>query len=247
MKTSPLAAKSIPFHLLRLNCSVYEQLQLEEALLRSDDRNWCIINSGAAPAIVMGISGKKELLINSDKIISAPVPIIRRFSGGGTVFIDKNTCLISWICNSACTSVECSPHPVHEWAAVFYQTALPALNIQLRENDYVINDRKCGGNAQYFRKHRWLHHSSLLWDYDPQNMEYLLMPPKMPKYRLQRAHEHFLCTLNNFFVNKETFEEAILHALYHHFAIKMMQPEDVGHLLFGNHRKMTQLIPEQSS
>lgn len=242
MKTSPLTTKVIPLYLLEFNGSIFDQLQLEEALLRSDDRNWCLINRGTSPAIVMGISGKKELMINNDKISKNPVPLIRRFSGGGTVFVDKNTYLITWICNSSCTAVECSPHHVHEWAKLFYQTALPTIDFQLRENDYVVHDRKCGGNAQYFRKHRWLHHSSFLWDYDPQNMDYLLMPPKMPKYRLQRNHDQFLCRLQDFFSNRLTFEKSIFDSLQNSFAIKKIDIEDVSHLLALDHRKVTQII-----
>lgn len=242
MISSPLAVRSTPLHLLQLNCSVFDQLQLEEALLRSDDRNWCIINHGTPSAIVMGISGKKDLLVNSHRINSSPVPIIRRFSGGGTVFVDESTYLITWICNSACTSVECSPGHVHEWTKLFYQKALPEIDLQLRENDYVINDRKFGGNAQYFRKDRWLHHSSLLWDYNPQNMDYLLMPPKMPQYRLQREHDHFLCRLKNFFSEKKDFENSIQSALQKSFAIKTVQFEEVSSLLNKDHRKATQII-----
>ena len=29
-----------------------------------------------------------------------PVPVIRRFSGGGTVFVDANTLFVTWICNT---------------------------------------------------------------------------------------------------------------------------------------------------
>lgn len=37
---------------------ILRQLQLEEALLRADRGNWCILNDGAAhPAVVVGISG----------------------------------------------------------------------------------------------------------------------------------------------------------------------------------------------
>lgn len=39
-------------------CSIFRMLQLEEALLRTDDRNWLLLNEGTdQPAIVMGISG----------------------------------------------------------------------------------------------------------------------------------------------------------------------------------------------
>lgn len=243
MKPSQLTAKNTPLYLLQLSCSIFDQLQLEEALLRSDDRNWCIINHGTPPAIVMGISGKTDLLINNEKISRIPVPIIRRFSGGGTVFIDKNTYLITWICNSACTNIECNPGHVHEWTKLFYQKALPKIDIQLRENDYVINDRKFGGNAQYFRKQRWLHHSSLLWDYDPQNMDYLLLPPKMPQYRQQRGHDHFLCRLKDFSPSQTEFETSIFNSLRANFDLQKMDYEEVNHLLNGDHRKATQYVP----
>ena len=38
--------------------SVLRQLKLEEALLRADDGNWCLVNDGAAGATaVLGLSG----------------------------------------------------------------------------------------------------------------------------------------------------------------------------------------------
>ena len=49
---------------ISLHYPIYDQLLLEEALLRSDTRNWCIISEGSPPAIVMGISGKKHELID---------------------------------------------------------------------------------------------------------------------------------------------------------------------------------------
>lgn len=49
--------------------------------------------------------------------------------------------------------------------------------------DYVYGDRKFGGNAQAITGKRWLHHTSLLWDYDPANMALLKHPSKAPEYR----------------------------------------------------------------
>ena len=43
--------------------SILEQLKMEEALLRAGTGNWCLVNEGASPAIVIGISGKTEELI----------------------------------------------------------------------------------------------------------------------------------------------------------------------------------------
>ena len=61
---------SPPFSVLNLvrlpsSVSLFEQLCLEEALLRTDGRNWCLFRRGTdPPTIVMGISGVAEKLIN---------------------------------------------------------------------------------------------------------------------------------------------------------------------------------------
>ena len=79
----------------------------------------------------------------------------------------------------------------------------------LRENDFVIQDLKCGGNAQYITKDRFVQHTSFLWDFCPKNMDCLLHPPKTPPYRQGRAHKDFLCTLKDHFSSKEDFFQKI--------------------------------------
>ena len=85
-------------HILRLTGhSILEQLRIEEALLRTDTRNWCIVNDGTDDAIVLGISGKVEKLICALQIQKRPIPLIRRFSGGGTVVVDRDTLFVTFI------------------------------------------------------------------------------------------------------------------------------------------------------
>ena len=52
--------------------------------------------------------------------------------------------------------------------------------------DYAFGQRKFGGNAQAITKQRWLHHTSLLWDFDPARMQLLKHPSKIPEYRAVR-------------------------------------------------------------
>jgi lipoate-protein ligase A len=227
-------------HLLRLKgMPIVQQLHLEEALLRADERNWCLLNDGTPPAIVMGISGKPEQLINQPLIQQKPIPVIRRFSGGGAVVVDSYTFFVTWIFNN--TSVQIRPFPEHvlKWTEPFYREILPCA--QLRENDYVIGDRKFGGNAQYFRKQRWLHHSTLLWDFDPKRMDYLLMPPKMPQYRQNRSHSDFLCKLKDYCSKKE-FEEKILNSIMTRFEVKEMEVSHLSDLLISPHRQATKEV-----
>ena len=53
--------------LLLENCPIFQQLQIEEMLLRTSEDNWCVINSGSTPAIVLGISGKVEEMVHTEK------------------------------------------------------------------------------------------------------------------------------------------------------------------------------------
>lgn len=220
---------------------VFQQLQLEEALLRADQRNWCIINEGTPPAIVMGISGRFESLVNQPLIKLKPVPVIRRFSGGGTVFVDDNTHFVTFICNSEEVGVKCYPEKVHHWSASLYQPIFAHAGFRLVENDYVLGHRKFGGNAQYLRKERWLHHSSLLWDYHPERMEYLLIPSKMPEYRKRRSHTDFLCKLNDV-ISKDAFDKGLLDELRKRFVLELKTLSDVKKTLEEPHRKATSYV-----
>ena len=76
---------------------IFEQLQLEEALLRTDERNVCIINHGSPRAIVTGLSNEIETLIDGELVRRDSVSVIKRFSGGGTVIIDEDTLFISFL------------------------------------------------------------------------------------------------------------------------------------------------------
>ena len=67
------------FHLIHLkNVPIFEQLLLEEKLLRSDTRNFCIFNEGSSKAIVMGISGKVDELVDTEKAKALSSPLIKR-------------------------------------------------------------------------------------------------------------------------------------------------------------------------
>lgn len=181
---------------------ILKQLELEEALLRGDKKNWCLINEGSTPAIVMGISGKPDELIDQEKIMKHPLPVIKRFSGGGTVIVDEDTLFVTFIFQKDFHPFPAFPEPIMKWTGALYNAFFPALT--LRENDYVIGDKKCGGNAQYIKKDRWLHHTSFLWKFKTAHMDYLLHPKKTPAYRSGRSHQDFLCGLEGH-ISKEAF------------------------------------------
>lgn len=196
------------------NVPIFEQLLLEEKLLRKKEGNFCLFNTGSSPAAVMGISGKPLELFDTEKIKEKNTPVIKRFSGGGTVLIDENTLFVSFICNKNVFSFPSYPERIMQWSEDVYKKSFTLESFALKENDFVLGNLKCGGNAQYITKDRFIQHTSFLWDFCPKNMECLLHPPKTPLYRKGRSHKEFLCTLKEHFSSKEAFFQKITDHLH---------------------------------
>lgn len=85
--------------------SIWNQLLLEEGLLKATTDNWAIINGSAQtePSIVLGISGKPEEWVNVEEAERCRIPLIRRFTGGLSVFPFPAEC-------NPCTLLSDPPH-----------------------------------------------------------------------------------------------------------------------------------------
>lgn len=202
------------------NMPILEQLQLEEALLRTEEESFCLINQGSCPAIVMGISGKPEQLIDLVRLKKDPIPLIRRFSGGGTVVVDEDTLFVTFIFSKKDLDITPFPESILGWSIDLYQSAWQIPQFHLIENDYAIGHKKCGGNAQYLKKERWVHHTSFLWDFKEDQMNRLLMPEKRPSYRANRNHTDFLCRLKDYNLELEKLISSLKIELVKRFDIK---------------------------
>ncbi|CAN8265985.1 unnamed protein product [Cochlearia groenlandica] len=223
---------------------ILEQLYLEERLLRTSSENWCIVNDGTnVPTIVMGMSGKPCQLLELRPVIEDRIPVIKRFTGGGTVIVDKSTLFVSLICNKDdVPSVQPYPRSVMEWSGSLYGEVFKGVNgFHLRENDYVFGDRKFGGNAQSIIRNRWIHHTSFLWDYNVSNMAYLKLPSRVPQYRLERDHTDFVCRMKDY-IERADFVEKTVKAVGNQFTLKQVNLEDIDSYAKGDHLKSTRLL-----
>lgn len=165
--------------------------------------------SGAREAQLSGLRTRcgltRIIAVGFLRPCSLSVPIIRRFTGGGTVITDENTLYISLIMNKAqVPSSPLYPREVMKWSESFYApvfnslapaSAVVTAPFQLREHDYCFGEHKFGGNAQSISRDRWVHHTSMLWDYTPQLMSLLTLPDNRPDYRKDRDHGAFLTKL----------------------------------------------------
>ncbi|CAA7055383.1 unnamed protein product [Microthlaspi erraticum] len=222
---------------------ILQQLLLEERLLRSSSENWCIINDGTnVPNIVMGMSGKACELVELEPVIRDRIPVIKRFTGGGTVIVDENTLFVSLICNrNDVPNVQPYPRSVMAWSGSLYSDVFnESSEFQLRENDYVFGDRKFGGNAQSITRNRWIHHTSFLWDYNEKNMSYLKLPSRVPQYRLERDHTDFVCRMKDY-IERSVFIEKTINAVGTQFMLKEIDLDEIDDSC-GEHIESTRLL-----
>ena len=129
-----------------------------------------------------------------------------------------------------------------QWCYLIYKSAWNLPDFSLIDNDYAIKDRKCGGNALYIRKDRWLHHTSFLWDFRDENMNYLLLPPKQPAYRQERTHTDFLCRLKKSCSIIRNLIEQLNQELVKRFYICQLSPEEMNAIPKRKHRRTTHQI-----
>ncbi|KZV40330.1 lipoate-protein ligase A [Dorcoceras hygrometricum] len=214
--------------LLRLNgMPILEQLHLEERLLRTTSENWCLINNGTTdPTIVMGVSGKPVELLDTESVLRDEISVIRRYTGGGTVIVDHATIFVTFICNKdAISGLQSYPQPIMCWSSLLYKEVFKGIgDFTLRENDYVLGNRKFGGNAQSITKNRWVHHTSFLWDYEISRMGYLKLPKRAPQYRQARDHLEFICRMKDY-IARSDFIDRTISAVGSHFQLRYSEQE----------------------
>ncbi|KAL5544499.1 hypothetical protein UlMin_008283 [Ulmus minor] len=235
-------------NLIRYNgLPILQQLHVEEQLLRTSSDNWCIVNDGTEdPTIVMGISGVPSDLLEIESVLRDGIPVIRRFSGGGTVIVDSGTVFVTLICNKeAVPDLQPYPRPIMSWSGHLYDRVFRGIgDFHLRENDYVFGNCKFGGNAQSITKTRWVHHTSFLWDYDVRNMAYLKHPKRVPEYRVARDHLEFICRMKDY-MPRSMFIDRTIEALETDFSLRCIEPNGMASFLDEKFRHSTRLLTRQ--
>ena len=184
--------------------SVAEQIALDRELMSE-------VGKGTRPpllrfynftdeAIVLGLSQDEEKYVDKAAAEKDSVPVLRRFSGGGTVFIHKGCLVYTIVTNLAPPFKRFDVMGAYRTAFAPLVEAFQnqGLNLEFHEPcDLAIAGRKVAGNAQSQRQGALLIHGSFLIDPDIQRIKrYLKEPDVRPDYRAARSHEDFLLPLS---------------------------------------------------
>ena len=167
-------------------------LQLDEQLLM-DGAGVFRVWESPGECVVLGQSGHAE----REVYVSSGVPVLRRCSGGGAVVLGPGCLSYSVILPFQLDPRWRDVAFSFLWVMQKLQTALALPGLRMAGHcDLALHGRKVSGNAQRRGRHAFLHHGTLLYDFDVSRVDRLLrMPLRRPAYRADRTHSEFLTNL----------------------------------------------------
>lgn len=145
----------------------YFNLAAEEYVLTnfSDD---CFMLWRNAKSVIIGKNQNAIAEINREYVNEHNIPVVRRLSGGGTVFHDLGNVNFTFITNDTDDFVNFG-----KFTEPIIGVLKDKLNINAElsgRNDLTIDSKKFSGNAQYNYKSRVLHHGTLLFSSSIENI-----------------------------------------------------------------------------
>jgi len=138
----------------------YNNLATEEYLLKNSDKEYLILGINS-PSVITGKHQSSHREVNTQFVTENNIPVIRRISGGGTVFHDMGNLNFTFIRN--CEEGKQVDFRKHTQPVIRF---LASLGVDAKfegKNDLKINGLKISGNAEHIHKNRLIHHGTLLF------------------------------------------------------------------------------------
>jgi lipoate-protein ligase A len=138
-------------------------LAVEEYLLKNRKEDFLILGIND-PSVIIGKHQVAHREADTEFVVADNIPVIRRISGGGTVYHDNGNVNFSFIINTT-----------RGMQIDFRKYTLPVIEFLASEgikaslggkNDLRVDDLKISGNAEHIYRERVLHHGTLLFDAD---------------------------------------------------------------------------------
>lgn len=152
---------------MRLIVSTYTDpklnLALEELIFKTWKDDVCLLYSNQS-SVIIGKHQNAFAEVNLKYCSQNNIPVIRRISGGGTVYHDKGNVNISFITTNS-TEHKVNYQPLLD-LIIEYLEGFDLCVKQGERNDLYINGGKITGTACHIFKSRTLHHGTVLYDAD---------------------------------------------------------------------------------
>ncbi|MCE5346922.1 MAG: lipoate--protein ligase [Bacteroidales bacterium] len=135
-------------------------LAIEETLLMNSDQEFMILGVNS-PSVIIGKNQSAHKEVNTRFLIENRIPVIRRISGGGTVFHDKGNLNFTFI--RKCEEGKQIDFLKYTLPVIQF---LSSIGVEAKfegKNDLKVEGLKISGNAEYVHRNRVLHHGTLLF------------------------------------------------------------------------------------
>jgi lipoate---protein ligase len=159
---------STPMHCISLDTNdPFFNLAVEEILLKNSQEEYLILGINST-SVIVGKHQSSHKEVNTKFITENNIPVIRRITGGGTVFHDPGNLNFTFIRKSEeGKQVDFRKYtlPVVEFLAT--------LGIDAKfegKNDLKVSGFKISGNAEHVHRNRVLHHGTILFSTSLDNL-----------------------------------------------------------------------------
>lgn len=189
------------------NTDPYFCLAAEEYLLKNYTEDIFMLWQ-SFDTVVVGKHQNAMGEINYRHVRDNGIRVARRISGGGTVFHDKGNVNFTFIKNVS------GPHEIS--FKRFTQPVVDALAtlgitaVTSGRNDLLVDNRKISGNAEHVFKNRVLHHGTLLYNSDLENLgNAIRVVPGKYESKAVQSNRSIVVNISEFLENPPPVEDFI--------------------------------------
>lgn len=211
----------------------YFNIALEEYLFLNqkykDNLIFIWINN---PSVFIGKNQNPYQEINMEMLESQKIPLLRRISGGGTVYHDLGNINFSFIeKNISLQEINFLKH------TVFLQNLLKSFGLNptiTTRKDLFIDNKKISGSAQCIKSTNSLYHSTLLFNSDLSNLKNLLLNKNIIQSKATLSKPNKVCNISDYLnINLYDFLDKcktyLINNTNYNLPIKLNQ-EDLNHV-----------------
>lgn len=209
----------------------YFNIALEEYVLKHSDKDFFMLWENAS-SLIVGKHQNPYLEVEPAFLFDGAAPVIRRISGGGTVFHGEGNINYTFITSSK----------ANEDKVNFGKFTLPIINFLNKagvaaaltgKSNLTVNGLKFSGNAAHIFKNRSIHHGTLLFDADLEQIKKHLRPESTHIHSRAVSSTRAIVTnlkplLDN--MDAKYFISELQKAVLQHFGdegIFMLSPENI--------------------